>query len=208
MNVAIFSESSIDDAALRLLIDTLYGTPTEPVPLTLRSRGWPILPLLPAVIKHLHFHTDADALVAVVDSDNTPLHSPDHESTPMPECRLCAIRQAINVTLSHLPTRNHKPTLRVAIGIASPAIEAWLLAKENSGINENTWSRGLQSGEPPYTTAQLKLWARQAVPPNTNPSEHHVIQLMKEAISRIEHLERSFPIGLGSLASAIRGWHA
>ncbi|HZP58845.1 MAG TPA: hypothetical protein VFB27_00875, partial [Opitutaceae bacterium] len=64
MNVAVLSESPADEAALRALVEAAFGEPVRPVTYALRARGWPsVAQVLPGVIRHLHFHTDADGLV-------------------------------------------------------------------------------------------------------------------------------------------------
>ena len=78
MKVSVLSESSADEAAIRILVDGILGTETEPIPPPrLRTRGWPsVLKDVPTVVRHLHYRTDADAFVLVVDSDDSPLHDP------------------------------------------------------------------------------------------------------------------------------------
>ena len=71
MKVAILSESPADEAAIRILIDGIIGGPTQPADMPpIRTRGVSgVFTILPTVLKHLHYRTDADALVIVVDSD-------------------------------------------------------------------------------------------------------------------------------------------
>jgi len=75
MKVAIYGESPADEAALRILVDGLLGAPTEAIGFPwLKSRGWPsILQNLPKVLQYLHYQTDAQGLVVVVDSNRSPL---------------------------------------------------------------------------------------------------------------------------------------
>ena len=69
MKVAILSESPADEAALRELVAGVLGDGVHFTAPGLRARGWPqVGQLLPAVIRHLHFNTDADALVVVAGS--------------------------------------------------------------------------------------------------------------------------------------------
>jgi hypothetical protein len=75
MRVAILSESSADEAALRILVDAVLGVVTT-VPSTtpLRSRGWhAVRNVLPVITKELQYRTDAEGLVVVVDSNHTYL---------------------------------------------------------------------------------------------------------------------------------------
>src|SRR5258708_1171971 len=74
MRVAILSESSADDAGIRILVEAVLGCKTEAVMPELRSRGWPaVRNVLPAVIKTLHFQARADGLIVVVDSNHSSL---------------------------------------------------------------------------------------------------------------------------------------
>jgi hypothetical protein len=72
MKVVVLSESSADEAAIRVLVNGILGRETEDVPsLPLRSRGWPsVIKVLPTVIKFLYYRTDAEALVVIADSDS------------------------------------------------------------------------------------------------------------------------------------------
>lgn len=82
MKVAILSESSADEAALRILTDAALGTATTlPDPLSLKSRGWASVPrILPAVISHLHYQTDCAGLVVVIDSNGSLPHEEGHDA--------------------------------------------------------------------------------------------------------------------------------
>ncbi len=97
MKVCIISESSADETAIRILVEGILGEATKPVEgPRLRSRGWTaVLEVLPAAIKKLHYHTDADALVVVIDSDNTPAHVAEHDepNEENDDCRLCTFRK-------------------------------------------------------------------------------------------------------------------
>jgi hypothetical protein len=65
MKVAILSESPADEAAIRILVDGLLATETEPVPVpTPGTRGYrAVLNSVRPALNHLHYLTDADALV-------------------------------------------------------------------------------------------------------------------------------------------------
>ncbi len=106
MKVAILSESPADEAALRVLVEGVLRAPIEPVQSGLRARGWPnVAQLLPAVIRHLHFNTQADGLVVVVDADDSVVHTAAHEAPGYfhPQCRLCQLRAVFRQTTKKLP---------------------------------------------------------------------------------------------------------
>ena len=80
MKLAILSESPADEAAVRVLVEGVLKEPIVRVEPQLRARGWPnVAQLLPAVIRHLHFNTDADALVVTVDSDDSIVNTAEHD---------------------------------------------------------------------------------------------------------------------------------
>jgi hypothetical protein len=160
MKVAVLSESSADEAAVRLLVEAILGVQTtSPEPLTLRSRGWPaVRDVLPAVIRHLHFQTDAAGLVVVADSDRSVIHTTQHDllEDGEPGCRVCELRSAHVLVRRRLAERVGRAPLKVAIGVAVPAVEGWYARGLIPHVNEAAWSRALQSGQFPYTKAGLK----------------------------------------------------
>ena len=81
MKLAILSESPADEAALRVLVEYVLGAPFTTVHSALRARGWPsVEQVLPAILRYLHFQTEADGLVVVVDADDSPVHTIEHEA--------------------------------------------------------------------------------------------------------------------------------
>src|SRR5438552_1469681 len=99
MKVAVLSESSADEAAIRILAEKILRQSTTPISFPLRSRGWPsVRQVLPTVIKHLHYRTDAEALILLVDSNHQPPHFIAHENPggANDQCRLCQLRKMIS----------------------------------------------------------------------------------------------------------------
>jgi hypothetical protein len=92
MRVAILSESEADDAALRILTEAITGKQIDPVlHAGLRSRGWPsVRGVLKSVLLELHYHTNAEGFVMVVDSDATTPHQPEHEGSNRTHSAGCA----------------------------------------------------------------------------------------------------------------------
>ena len=152
MRVAILSESSADEAALRVLVDAVLGIRTSAVAdLPLRSRGVDaVRATLPAIIRHLHYHTDADGLVVVVDSNHTSLEATAAKN------RLLEFRDMAGNVHSNLGAVAGRVPLRIAVGVAAPAIEAWLLCKQDQHISEAAWEEGLQNQRDPYSKVELK----------------------------------------------------
>jgi hypothetical protein len=124
----VLSESPADEAAVRLLAEAILGQSTQVVhPKRLQTRGWPaVLHVLPNVLRYLHYRTDAEGLIVVVDSDKSPLHRSDepHESTTC-ECRRCQLREVALRTQVELQARFSRAAIKLATGLAVPSIEAW-----------------------------------------------------------------------------------
>jgi hypothetical protein len=160
MKVSIFSESSADEAAILTLVKGILGKSLELVPgPRVRSRGWTaVFGLLPVVLKHLHFQTDAEALVLVIDSDSKPVHLPAHDESGGADenCRLCDLRRAAGHVQGALRQVPNRKTMKIAVGMAVPAIEAWYLCGKDPHVSEAAWITGLQTGKFPYTKQALK----------------------------------------------------
>jgi hypothetical protein len=205
MKLAVLSESSADEAAVRMLVEALLAAKTE-LPSSMppiRTRGWhAVRGVLPTVLKALHYHSDADALAVVVDSDRSPIHQLDHklEDPTARKCRLCQLQTIVNDVLGTLRPRQGRTSLKVALGLAVPSIEAWYLAGLDPHVTEST--------SPPFTTNSLKV----KVYGTDRPSLALETQRAVEAIQRLteagelERLENRFPAGFGALARDVRNW--
>lgn len=209
MKVAILSESPADEAALRVLVEAVLREPLEPVQSGLRARGWPnVVQILPAIARHLHFNTDADGLVVVVDADDSVIHTAAHEAPDYhhPLCRLCQVRAVFRRATKKLPPARGRAHLLRCVGVAVPAIEAWYLCGQDPSVSENAWIDGQQRGAPPYTRRELK-WR---VYGTERPSLPHETQRALEAVRRlrgdVRRLEADFPGGFGALAQDLRNW--
>ena len=99
MNVAIGSESDADEAGIRILAEAALHrsfTLLEPIRVTLR--GWTaVINTLPSQYKVLYWRPDADGLIIVLDSDETPVHDQSHEDQGYshPSCRCCQLHKTI-----------------------------------------------------------------------------------------------------------------
>ncbi len=212
MKVAVLSESAADEAALRTLLAGLIGQPIEaPADLPIRSRGWPaVSAILPTVLKHLHFHTDVEAFVVVVDSDRSPVHDPSHQEPGRCEgnCRFCQISDILSATLGYLPQRAYLPKLRTAVGLAVPQIEAWYLAGKDPGVSEATWINRWKSGRAPYHSNDLKRKVYGTDRPSLRWETQRAVEAARRIVKtgQLAALGRLFPAGFGLLAEAVRGW--
>ena len=210
MKVAYFAESSADEAALSILTEAILKRKTEPVTHAgLRHRGWPAVgKVLPTVLKQLHYHTDAEGFVLVVDSNSSPPHLPSHEPPKLhePECRLCQLRRIADETQRRVAPRTGRPPLKIALGLAVPAIEAWLLCGVDSHVTEAAWINGLKEARMPYT----KLGLKEQLYKTSHPSLAVEIEAMKAALTRLAQdlstIEKLFPEDSGALVKALRAW--
>lgn len=209
MKLAILSESPADEAALRVLVGYVLGEPLHLVTPSLRARGWPsVEQVLPPILRHLHFNTDARGLAVVVDSDDSPVHTEAHEAPGYhhPLCRLCRLRAVFRRTMRNLPPARGRATPLRAIGLAVPAIEAWLLCGRDPQVTEAAWQAGQERGAAPYTRRDLKA----RVYGTMRPSLPQEIQRAVEEVSRhrgdVRRLENDFPHGFGALVRDLRSW--
>ena len=208
MKVALLSESPADEAALRVLAEAVLGAAPHFVAPGLRARGWPnVAQVLPAVIRHLHFQTDTDALVVVVDSDDSVVHSADHDRPDYfhPQCRMCELRAVFRRTVKRLPPAHGRPRVLRGVGVAVPAIEGWYLCGRDASVSEAAWTAGQESGRQPYSRAELK-WR---VYGTDRPSLPHELRCALHEVERHRRdprrLESDFP-GFAALALEVRGW--
>lgn len=209
MKVALLSESPADEAALRLVVAGVLDEPVELVQPPLRARGWPsVAQVLPVVLRHLHFRTDADGIVVTADADDTVVHTAEHERPGYfhPGCRLCELRAIVRQTLKRLPPANGRRRLHSAVGLAVPAVEAWYLSGRDDTVGEEAWLRGRARGVAPYTRRELK----QRVYGTFRPSLPLEVRCAEEAIGRLRgdfrRLEYDFPGGFGALIADLRRW--
>lgn len=213
MKITIFSESSTDEAALKILIEGIIGEEIEAIPFPnhLQSRGSGVPRDVPFVLRGVYYNTEAEFLVIVRDSDDTPIHKIEHlemDNEEAKKCRLCDLRRKVESVLANLRPMAGKENFKVAVGVAVPAIEAWLLCGENSAANEANWINKQQ--EKRYSTYN----DRQALKVELYGSNIAPAEVMLECgtkaaerlANNIEQLERLFPEGFGSLAREIKSW--
>lgn len=209
MKVALLSESPADEAGIKVLVEAALGQQIHQVQPNLRARGWPnVLQVLPAILRHLHFNTRADGLVVVVDSDDTVVHTAEHEAPGYfhPQCRLCRLRATFRQTLKRLPPAHGRNRVLRCVGVAVPAIEAWYLCGRDDSVTEERWVQGQEKGRAPYTRSELK----QRVYGTDRPSLAYEIKCALREVQRhrrdVRRLEADFPGGFGALARDLRSW--
>ena len=144
----------------------------------------------------------------MVDSNGSPPHLAEHDSANVqePKCRLCELRRIVKETQARVRPRTGGSPPKVAVGLAVPAIEAWLLYGVDAGVTEAAWINGMRERRRPYTTNQLKerLYA------TTRPSLAKETEVMRAAAERlcgnIEAFTACFPQGFGALAKELQSW--
>lgn len=212
MKLAILSESPADEAALGVLVQAVLGEPFVRVMPGLRARGWPsVIQVMPAILRHLHFNTDADGLVVEVDADDSVVHTEEHEAPDYyhPRCRMCQLRAVFRKTIRNLPLRRpgERGRLLRAVGVAVPALEAWYVCgrPRDEDVTEEAWIRGQAKGWTPYSRAQLKYRVYGTERPSL---EHETVRALVEVrrLSRdLRRLENDFP-GFAAMARDLRKW--
>lgn len=211
MKVGFLSESPADEAAVRILVEAILEERVQLVQPSLRARGWPhVLQVLPDLLRHLQFQTEADALIVVVDSDDTTLHDGNHEDPNQyhPFCRICQLELAVRRTVKRWKLPDGRAGIRVAIGMAVPAVEAWYLCGRDPEVGEGGWRVCAERGRCPYNRRELK-WRTYGThrPPlllETRRAEEECRRLAKE----LRELENAFPLGFGNLAREVRQWRS
>jgi hypothetical protein len=208
MKVALLSESPADEAVLRVLVEAVLGAPPKFVSPGLRARGWPnVAQVLPAVIRHLHFNTDTDALVVSCDSDDSVVHTEVHNAPGYfhPHCRMCQLRGIFHRTTKKFPAAHGRARVLRGVGVAVPALEAWLLCGRDPNVSETIWLAGQTQRQQPYSRAELK-WRTYGT---DRPSLPHEIRCALHELERhrrdTRRLENDFP-GFAALAADLRAW--
>jgi hypothetical protein len=208
MKLVVLSESPEDEAAVRILVDGILGIQTEPIAPPFRARGWSqLLGVLPTVLRKLHYHTDADALAVIVDSDASPPHRVAH-ATPdgaNQGCRLCQLRLVSDQVQNGLTKVPNRAPVKTAFGLAVPALEAWLSCGLDPRAIEATL---LQRADAKTRTLRIQL--KQDVYGTDRPAPSvRMARATEEArrlVQILDEFERCFPDGFGSFASDIRSW--
>ena len=210
VKLGILSESPVDEAALMVLAEAVLGAPFSRVIPALRARGWPsVIQVLPAVIRHLHFNTDADGLIVVVDSDDSVVHTPEHDAPGYyhPKCRMCQLRGVFRKTVKNLPPAHNRNRLLRGVGLAVPAMEAWYLCgtSKGEGVTEEAWVKGQESGRQPYSRADLKAMVYGVRHPSLPFAMRRAVEEVKRQAHDLRRLENDFPC-FASLANDLRSW--
>jgi hypothetical protein len=211
MKIGYYCESPADQAAMAVFAEGLLGKPPEPINMDLEAHGVSsVLNALDGVFRGLHYNSDAEGLIVVVDSDDTELHKLAHDSPDGAEerCRYCQIRKILALARNQLKPRQGRPELKVAIGLAVPCIEAWYLAGRNHQVGEAAWLNGLASGRAPFTRPQLKGLVYGTDRPSLELATECALKEARRIVANIKAIDDAFPIGFGLMAKEVRMWAA
>ncbi len=209
MNVAVLSESPADEAALRVLVGAVLGGPLRLVAPGFRARGWPnVAQVLPAVIRHLHFNTEAELLAVVVDADDAVVHAPAHDAPGYfhPHCRMCQMRAVFRQTnkkIARAPRPRAATGVLRGVGIAVPAVEAWYLCGRDHTVTEAAWVSGQETGRQPYSRAELKYRVYGTDRPSLPLEIDCALREVERHRRDTRRLEFDFP-GFAALADDVR----
>ena len=209
MKIGILSESDIDEAAYKILVESILGHPVDLFKDYRKRGGWNgARNLVRPIIRDLH-RSGADGFVFVGDSDSTPPHAASHDrldEAPQ-DCRLCEIRRLARSSIESLPARSGQPQLKVAVGMATPAIEAWLL----SGLEPNrteAWFRqeqslGRLSGQ---TRRNLKIRKYGSLEASADIKMQRTLENAQRIASDLDGLQDRFQFGFGHLRNDLAQW--
>lgn len=208
MKVAVYSESPADEAAVRILVEAVLGRKTQQISRVTTPPGWSsVFDYLSKVLKHLHYNTDAEALVVAVDSDESTAHEPAHDQPDgaSRKCRLCRLREEISEVKKYLSTVPGRMEIKTAVGLAVPAIEAWYLCGRDPHITEALIIQKTASQMPPFKK-QLKRDVYGTDRPSLELETKRAIEEASRLATMLDDLETYFPNGFGPLARDVRNW--
>jgi hypothetical protein len=208
MKIGYFCESPADQAAMAVFVEGILGEAPEPISMDLEARSVPgLFSALDGVLRSVHFNSDAEGLVIVVDSDDSPLHDPDHDpDSTGDECRLCKCVKIVSHFKKHLKPRQARPELQIAVGLAVPAIEAWYLVGKDHEVGEPAWKVGLNSGRLPFTRPNLKKLVYGTDRPSIELETERAVKEARRIIPNMAAIETAFPAGFGIMAQQVRSW--
>jgi hypothetical protein len=112
----------------------------------------------------------------------------------------------VQQTVANLAALPNRKPLNIAVGIAIPTIEAWLLCGNDSRGSEAAWHQSNAATQGPTYRKVLKV----ALYGSDISPQQKRNQIAREAATRLAQdinvLETHFPVGFGLLAQAIRNW--
>lgn len=209
MKIGFYSESPADQAALAVFAEGILGDPPEPISIDLEGHGVAsVLRSVGTVFRGVHFNSDAEGLVVVVDCDDTLSHDVSHDEPggSKDRCRFCEVRKVIDRARNSLKAVPGRQAVKVAIGLTVPAIEAWYLVGKNHQVGEAAWRVGLENNKRPFTRRQLKEMVYGTDRPSLELETKRAVEEARRIIQDLSAIETAFPVGFGLMANEIRSW--
>jgi len=207
MKIGFFSESRADQATLAVFAEGILGAPPEPFNMDLEGHGVAsVLHILDNVIRGVHYNSDAEGLVIVVDCDDTDLHQISHDQPGGRNnaCRFCQVVTLVERARNQLKPVTSKPRLRVALGLTVLAIEAWYLVGKNHQVGEAAWIAGCTADKRPFTRPQLKQMVYGTDRPSLELETDCAVKEARRIINNLSAIETAFPVGFGLLSTELR----
>jgi hypothetical protein len=209
MKIGFYCESPVDAAAMKIFTAGILKQMPEEINMPLNGRGVPdFFIALDGVFRGIHYLSDAEGLVIVVDSDESVVHNSGHDKPGASEeqCRLCKVRKIIANAQNTLKPRQNRAALKVAIGVAVPAIEAWYLTGINHQVGEAAWLTKTTDGRHLVQKKQLKRELYQTEDPPLNVAMECAVREATRLAADLQPVENVFPNGFGLMANEIRTW--
>jgi len=121
---------------------------------------------------------------------------------------MCDLHNIATQTLARLRPVAGRTPLKVAVGIAVPAVEAWYRCGVDSRVTESAWIHALDSRTFGYTKQSLKLDVYGTDHPSLSHETTRAIEETNRLVGEklIARLEQSFPAGFGSLLRDVQNW--
>ncbi len=209
MKIGILSESKVDEAAYKILVESVLGQPVDLFRDYRDRGGWVTAKnMVQRIMRQLHF-AGADGFVFIGDSDSTPPHTRDHETQAdgEPACRLCQIKNLVARTLADLPARAGQPPLKVAVGMATPVIEAWLLSGDDAHCTEARFRDDHSNGRlTRQTRLDLKIQKYGSLRAGGDIRMQCTLENANRIAGNLEGLQQRFQFGFGHLRNALAQW--
>jgi hypothetical protein len=182
MRTAILSESPADETAIEILCTAVLGRQLDVVQRPAAPNGWEAARnSIATVLRWLHYQRQADALIVVVDSDNSDIHKPQHNSidSTSPKCRYCQIQSLIAQVTAGLPPIKGYAPVEIAVGVAAPSLEAWLCVGLDPACTEAGWILGKNDGK--SAVSEIHRLKRTLYGTDRPSLAHETLRMIEEA---------------------------
>lgn len=108
--------------------------------------------------------------------------------------------------MSDVPAVYSRSPLKVAVGVAVPAIEAWYLVGRHPAASEAAWMSRPSDLRHHDRKREFKLAAYRIASADSAAGVERATNTAGEAAKRVSDLIRLFPGGFAPFAGAVQGW--